>query len=172
MSFKIDLVGMEDTLNKLRKLDTEISRDVDAEIGASVLDMERSAKQFAPVNDGLLRSSISTSKVDKMTYELVSAAPYSAFMEFGTKKKFDSVTGYEKLAEAAKGKGGGSYKQFLDSLTRWVEKKIGKKNARGIAWVIARSILVNGVKGNHYFTRGIEAHKRKMLDRIKKIVEG
>lgn len=172
MSFSLKLEGIDDTLKKLQKLDDEIKNEVDLAIGESVVEMERSAKRFAPVNDGFLKSEISTIRIAPMTYELVSAAPYSAYMEFGTKKKFDSVTGYEKLAEAAKGKGSGTYKNFLESLTRWVEKKIGKKNAKNIAFLIARSIIVNGVKGNHYFTRGIEAHKKKMIDRIKKIVEG
>jgi HK97 gp10 family phage protein len=172
LSFKLNLEGYEKTIDKLRKLDNEVAQDVDEEIGKGLRKMEKTMKVLAPVNDGLLKSNIQVVQNGLLNWEIGSYAPYSAYMEFGTKKKFDSVTGYEKLAEAAKGKGSGTYKEFLRSLERWVEKKISKKNAKSIAFLIAKKIIVDGVRGNHFFTRGIEAHRPQMIKDIKNALKG
>jgi hypothetical protein len=172
LSFKLDLEGYEKTINELRKLDNKISQDVDDEIGKSLRNMEKTMKTLAPVNDGHLKSNIQVVQNGLLEWEIGCYVPYAAYMEFGTKKKYDPVTGYEKLAEAAKGKGTGNYREFLKSLERWVEKKISKKNAKGIAFAIARKIIVDGVKGNHFFTRGIEAHRGQMIKNIKYSLKG
>ena len=170
MSFKLQLNGLEETIKKLQRIESEVSDDVDNEIGAGLREMEKTMKALVPVNDGILKNNIGITRYGKMDWAIGAYSPYAAYMEFGTKKKFDPVTGYEELAAAAKGKGNGTYKEFLKSLERWVYKKVSKKNAKSIAYAIAKKIIVDGVKGNHYFTRSIEAYKPKMIENIRKAI--
>lgn len=46
------------------------------------------AASNTPVKDSHLRLGIFSKKVKKLTYEVVSKAPYSAFIEWGTRHKF------------------------------------------------------------------------------------
>ena len=46
------------------------------------------AARNAPVNDAHLRLSISAQRIKKGVYEITSRAPYSAFIEWGTRHKF------------------------------------------------------------------------------------
>ena len=117
-----------------------------------------------------------------MEWEIVSDAPYSAYMEFGTKGKFENVRGFEELASSAKGKGSGSFHDLYIAILEWVKrKKIVKANRKkgtkedlekSAAWNIAMSIAKNGVEATHFFTRGIEGVKPAMMRNLKKIVEG
>jgi len=84
--------------NKLRNLIKDFKDRVDekavmidAEILASVVDMEASAKQLAPVSNdkvnstgGLLRAAISPVKNGFLDYSLVCQKDYAPYMEFGT----------------------------------------------------------------------------------------
>lgn len=65
---------------KLRKL---IQLDFAAELELTARDIEKDAKENAPVNSGTLRDSIEARLVDKDTAEVVVGAEYAAVVEFG-----------------------------------------------------------------------------------------
>jgi len=99
MSFTISLSGLQGTINKLKKTADDIAIEVDAELAAGVRQMEQSAKRLCPVDTGLLRGSISTSRVQFMTWELVAQKDYAAYVEFGTKSNVKIPKGLEAYAK-------------------------------------------------------------------------
>lgn len=103
--FTVELEGLQDTLNRLRKSADDIAQEVDDELAAGVRMMEKSAKRLAPVDTGRLRSSISTSRVQFLTWELVAQTEYAAYVEFGTGGLVDVPPGLEDYALQFKGKG-------------------------------------------------------------------
>ena len=127
------------------------------------------AKQRAPVNFGQLRLSIqNTTATIQLNRSLIfSNAPYSAFVEFGTGSKVKVPPGFEKLASEFKGKGGGSFDDFLDNIRDWCKKKgIDEK----LAYPIAVSILRTGIKPQPYFIPaylvGVASYAKKLSKSI------
>jgi phage gpG-like protein len=105
--FTIELKGLQGVINELKKEGGRIAQDVDDELSAGMVMMERSAKRLAPVDTGRLRSSITASRVEFLTWELVAQVDYAAYVEFGTGgKEFVKIPpGLESYAANFKGKG-------------------------------------------------------------------
>ncbi len=113
------------------------------EINASALKILTDAKRLAPVNFGQLRNQIALDPINNLTYGVEAKASYSAYVEFGTGPQVSVPADFTSYAAQFQGKKGGKFKDFVDALTLWVKRKgIGDgKNDRGLAYVIARSIL-------------------------------
>lgn len=188
-SFKID--GLEGLKDQLKNLIPELKEEIGFEIEASAQTIVRDAKRLAPVDQGQLIQGISYTKIDDTNYEVVSSAPWSAFIEFGTKLKVRIPAGYEEFAAQFKGqKGSGSLDEFFASILDWVrskglsgtysvktQKRTGKANLRDsedydTAYAIFLSILKKGINPHPFLIPAIEAEKPKLLERIKKIVTG
>jgi len=75
-------------LNKLKALENNFANEVDLELNAAAVDIERIAKENAPVKTNRLRSSISSNKLSLLRYEVRAATNYAAFVEFGTGKEY------------------------------------------------------------------------------------
>lgn len=105
--FSIELKGLQGVINDLKKEGGRIAQDVDDELSAGMVMMERSAKRLAPVNTGTgrLRSSITASRVEFLAWELVAQVDYAAYVEFGTGTLVDIPPGLEGYASQFKGKG-------------------------------------------------------------------
>jgi len=107
--FSIELKGLQGVIKDLKKEGGRIAQDVDDELSAGMVLMERSAKRLAPVGKGTgrLRSSITASRVEFLTWELVAQVDYAAYVEFGTGgKEFVKIPpGLESYAANFKGKG-------------------------------------------------------------------
>jgi HK97 gp10 family phage protein len=123
------------------------------------------AKKKAPVNFGQLRLSIgkTNATIQSNRSLIFSNAPYSAYVEFGTGAKVKIPAGFEKLASEFKGKKGGNFDNFLDSIRDWCKKKgIDEK----LAYIIAVSILKKGLKPQPYFIPayllGVNSYAKKL----------
>ena len=75
-------------LNKLKDLQNDFTEEVDIELAAASVDIERIAKQNAPVDTGRLRASISANKLSLLRHEVRVATNYAAYVEFGTGQKY------------------------------------------------------------------------------------
>jgi HK97 gp10 family phage protein len=81
---------LSSVLKSLKKFGDEAEKLIEDTTIAVASEIEADAKRLAPVNKqknanpGNLRQMIFTQKVDKLNYEIVAGAPYSAYMEFGT----------------------------------------------------------------------------------------
>ena len=61
-----------------------VALEMDMELAAHGVMMERSAKNKVPVDTGLLKGSISLKKEQFLSYQLVAQKKYAAYVEFGT----------------------------------------------------------------------------------------
>lgn len=83
----IQLNGISGLNEAIKKKITALTEGVDREIGAFCAEVNAEQKRRAPVDMGLLRSSLHVVKKAPLDWSIVSAGPgsgYSAFVEFGT----------------------------------------------------------------------------------------
>jgi len=172
MAFALSLSGIKELEGKLKNLTTAIKVDVGDEINASVIKIENQAKRLAPVNFGQLRGSIAHSKDSELTYSVAANASYSAYVEFGTGPQVNVPADFKSYAQQFKGKSGGKFKDMVEALTLWVKRKgIGNgKNDKGLAYVIALSILRKGMRPQPFLVPAYEMEKPKLIQRLNKLL--
>ena len=172
MAFAVSLGGMKELEGKLKNLTTALKVDVGDEINASVIKIENQAKRLAPVNFGQLRGSIAHSKDSELTYSVAANASYSAYVEFGTGPQVNVPADFKSYAQQFKGKSGGKFKDMVEALTLWVKRKgVGNgKNDKGLAYVIALSILRKGMRPQPFLVPAYEMEKPKLIQRLNKLL--
>lgn len=86
MGFTIDIEG--DLNRRLNEMTEEVKQIIDNELYAFGLDTVAMAKNLAPVDEGTLRNLITFDKLPPpaLGVEIISAASYSAYVEYGTGK--------------------------------------------------------------------------------------
>lgn len=196
MSFRLQITGLNETINRLKKEGINIRSEVGAEVAATARDVERDASQMAPKFMGKLSGSISPKFVNKLNWEVVAQSQYAAFMEFGTKKKVKIPAGFEGYASQFRGQTGGKFEDLLLNIGIWIKRKgiagtqirqvkSGKrkgqyKRARrseqeaaelSLAWVIASSIARNGVNPQPFMFPALMKNKGVFVERIKKVLD-
>ena len=173
MAFVVNLSGLDSVQKALKNLDTNLKKEVSNEINASALKIQSSAKRLAPVNFGQLRSGINLIKSGDLTYSVESTASYSPYVEFGTGGKVSVPADFTAYAKQFKGGKGGKFKDMVDALTLWVKRKgIGNgKNDKGLAFVIARSILQKGLRPQPFLIPAYQEEKPKLIQRLKKLLD-
>lgn len=102
---KLEVQGLNETINRLKKAGKDIAVETDAELQAAAVNVERVASQRVPVDTGRLKNAISQRKVGNMSYEIVAQTNYAAYVEFGTGTGVDVPNGLESYAMQFKGKG-------------------------------------------------------------------
>lgn len=138
------------------------------------------AKQNAPVDEGILKNSISAKTDTLLKKEIVVNTPYAAFVEFGTgPKAAQYVAGlpedWQTFASQFRGqKGPGTFDDMVQRIAEWIgrkgiygdtalhgtysvktHKRTGNKAKNkeadlALAYIIARSILIKGAKPHPY----------------------
>ena len=171
MAFAVSLSGMKELEGKLNKLTTALKEDVSNEINASALKIENQAKRLAPVNFGQLRNQIALTKDSELTYTVAANASYSAYVEFGTGPQVNVPADFKSYAQQFKGKSGGKFKDMVEALTLWVKRKgIGNgKNDKGLAYIIALSILRKGMRPQPFLIPAYEMEKPKLIKNLNKL---
>jgi HK97 gp10 family phage protein len=172
MAFAVSLGGFKELEGKLKNLTTALKVDVGDEINASVIKIENQAKRLAPVNFGQLRGSIAHSKDSELTYSVAANASYAAYVEFGTGPQVNVPADFKSYAQQFKGKSGGKFKDMVEALTLWIKRKgIGNgKNDKGLAYIIALSILRKGMRPQPFLIPAYEMEKPKLIQRLNKLL--
>jgi hypothetical protein len=189
--FKIQLQGLDEVLKQL-DIDV-IKQEVKLELEIFGQDVERDAKLNAPVDEGFLKSMIyhkATSEGNKIGMEVGCNADYAAYLEFGTRKFAAAYVAtlpavWQAFAAQYKGGRGGGFAELVRRITAWVKRKgfaaqVTKSGARSksknsqkqeeqAAYVIARSILINGIKPHRFLFRAVENNRGPLLDRLRKL---
>jgi HK97 gp10 family phage protein len=169
-----DLNGFSELYKKFKDINDKAKNEVKSEFNASALKIQNDAKKMAPVNFGNLRNLIVLTEdgdTKNFSYTVGARASYSPYVEFGTGGKVSVPNNYQEYASKFKGKGGGTFKEMIEALTLWVRRKgIGGKNDKSTAYLIARSILKNGLKPQPFLIPAFEQEKPKLLKRIKEIL--
>lgn len=145
----IEIVGLGELIKSIDLADEQLVRRIDMEMQASCLQIERDAKRMAPYNVGRLSQLIKATKKGVLNYEIVSAANYSSYMEFGTKSYVMVPAGWDEFAVQYEGvsidSGGVTLKQAIYEWAR--QKGIDEK-----WWYwIYKKIMLMGVKPHPFF---------------------
>lgn len=154
---------------------------------------EVNAKNRAPVDEGYLRNQIKGQafvKGELIVAEISVNVPYAAYLEFGTRKFAAEYVNslpqdWQTFAAEFKGGGIGSIEQFIADLVAWVKRKgfaaqltksgnrsnskQSKAAEEAAAYIIARNILINGIKPQPYLFPAIQEETPRLLENLKKI---
>lgn len=181
----IKIEGLEQTMAKLdyKKYEVQIQQSFD-KFGFNV---ETESKQLAPVDEGHLRSAI-YSKSLPLAAEIGCTVDYAAYLEFGTRRFAAAYVAslpatWQQLAATFKGGGGGTFAQFVLELTEWVmrkgfaapltaggnasKSKSAIESQRQVAYLIARSIMIKGIRPHPFLYPAVEKWTPTLLNDLK-----
>jgi HK97 gp10 family phage protein len=176
-AISIKFEGLDAAFKKLSAKGENIKEGISDELNAWALDTVTLAKNNCPVDEGFLRNSINAnfSTPKKLEAEITVGANYGAYIEFGTRgyaARYVSTLpkDWKELASSFKGGGGknGSFKDYLIQILRWVKRKGIDEKA---AYPIAMAIIRKGIKPQPYLRPAVNATRKKLIDRIKKVIE-
>lgn len=178
----------------LEKLLPQIQAKASKFLDKHALNMATKAKRNTPVDEGTLRNAISADITKPLEKHIAANTPYAAFIEFGTGKFAAAEVAklpndWQAYAAQFKGqKGGGSFDEMVRRIAEWIGRKsiygdtalhgtfsVKTKKRTGnkvknqdadlaLAYVIARSILINGIHAQPYM---FPAYKETVQEMIK-----
>lgn len=190
MSRNIDIkiAGREKLLKAVEKGGIKIITEIDANFDAAAQQFVRDAQRKAPKDTGMLSKQVTYKREKILSYSISSGSKYAGYLEFGTKKRFKPIPGFEDVAASIRGKTGQTAEQAIDNIKAWVRRKgirfesAGKfksgKNAgknkmlsvETTAYIIYHYIMLNGIKPQPYFFQNVEP-MRKNVERSIEAIE-
>lgn len=169
---------------------SKITQTVQNELNAFGQNTVNDAKRMAPVNEGVLRNSISFKK-ERLKVTITVNVDYAAYVEFGTKSfaaKYVATlpTEWKDFAKKFQGKAGkGSMEEFVLRIMEWVRKKgiagtysvktkqrTGPKGARNFedaeaAYGIALAIIRKGIRPHPFLFPAFQKNKLELIKNLK-----
>ena len=153
--------GLDELLRKMDRLPAEVQRECFKAMQRASLDIIADAKGNLRVNGSVVTGNLRASgKVQKVDDKTLDVGFFSS----------DSDKGYASYVEYGRKPGKMPPPDILEA---WAYKKfrLSHKDARSIAWALARSIAKKGTKASPFFEPAVESGWRKMIDKIAKIVK-
>lgn len=119
-------------------------------------------------NEGNLKNSIRP-EYGQMRVAVKASASYAAYIEFGTRKYASQYVAtlpneWKDLASQAKGPGGGTFKQFIESLKEWARKKGVPEDK---VYPIAKKIMIEGIRPKPFLYPSVNKYRKQLSDDIK-----
>lgn len=179
--------GLDTVLKKLNI--NKLSEPIQDAFDDFAINVDREAKQRAPVDEGRLRSAI-FADTGKMSVEFGCAVNYASYLEFGTRKFAAAYVSslpptWREYAAQTQGKAGGSLDEFIQNIMAWVRRKGigGQKTKSGTtstsksslddmqeaAYNIALNILQNGVKPHPFLYPAYEIARKQLISDLNNI---
>lgn len=186
--FHILASGIKDFQGDLRKLPQEVINKVSGEMEDVAKVFVRNAKVDAPKDTAFLEGQISYIKIDELNFQVISGAFQAGFVEFGTKRNFEAIPGFEEEAASIRGIKGGDAEQFLENIKQWVRRKGIRFDSAGTyksgakkgtnrqltleqtAYIIYHFILLNGIKPHPYFFKHVVPASQELTRKLNAIV--
>jgi HK97 gp10 family phage protein len=191
MAIAVSLKGLDGIMVAVNKTIAEAEAGTIKALDKFQSNVVADAKRAAPANEGNLRNSISGS-VTGTQAKVVATSNYAAYLEFGTRKfaaKYVATlpADWQTYAATFKGKGGGTFEQFIEDIMKWVKAKgIGgfqtksgnvskSKDSQAAqkqaAYTIALHILRNGIRPQPFLYPAVTKHTPVLITDIKKVFE-
>lgn len=187
--FKIKTTGFQDLIDRLEKAPAKVVQEVEGVFENTAKEYVGRAKRDAPKDTGFLTGEISYRKEKEMRYNIFSSSRYAGYLEFGTKRNFKPIPGFEKEAAELKRISSGSAEEAIENITQWVKRKgirfesaskfkSGKKQGQNrlltveqTAWIIWHFININGIKAQPYFFKQVAIAEGQLEKDLKLIAE-
>ncbi len=185
----IKLNGLDNLIATVEKTAKRAESETKVALTKFAKNTETEAKRLAPANEGRLRNSINGT-VDGFTAKLTVTADYAAYLEFGTRKFAARYVAtlpqdWQSYAATFRGKGGGTFDQFIQDIMQWVRQKGigGLKTKSGrtseskssldamqqAAYAIALNILQNGIRPQPFVYPAVTKNTPVLEADIKKV---
>lgn len=185
----IQIKGIRELRRRVKVIPQNVANGVDAEMAASANDYANLAIEAAPRDEGILIQGISANRNALMDHEVVSASPYSPYVEFGTRRRVSVPSDLQDYAAQFKGNGGGTGEGFYDHILGWVKRKgirydsaatvkTGKKKGQAkklsfeqTAWIIYFFLLYQGVRPQPYFFQHREPIMKALMKKLEPTIQ-
>lgn len=191
-SININIKNLDVTLKKFEVATEKIGKIVTNELDAYGLRVVEQAKELAPADEGFLRNSISHDS-ERLKVKISVSANYAAYLEFGTRRFAAEYVGslpsnWQEFASQFKGGKGGTFAELLLAITEWVHRKglagtysiktrkrtgnktVQESEDRQVAYLIARKILIAGIKPHPYLYPAVNNQVPILIERLTNIV--
>lgn len=123
MGVVVKVDGLDKTLKKFKEIPLKAKTELDAGLHELSEEYQNKVIAAAPVFDSGLKQGI-TVEHKELNHEVISHAPYSAYVEFGTKSRAKIPADLSVYASQFKGKGsGGGVADLFKAILEWVKKK-------------------------------------------------
>lgn len=146
MPNQVTLKGFDEFQRKLKALPPQLKKQAGALVYDAAQLWEEKAKLDAPKDQGRLVGMIRAKKVAEMTSETVSAADYSAYIEWGTKSRVRVPA--ELASYANEFRGGRSNGNAKEMIYAWMNR-VGIPADK--QWFVYISIVTKGIHPHPYF---------------------
>lgn len=152
-------------MRKNKKFEQQLSRVVNR----TAINIHRKARQAAPVDEGLLRSSIKTRTEGNGLTGVVSVDVfYAPYIEFGTKSQVRVPPGLEDAAAQYRGNPGRGGRDTKVAIYEWARRK-------GIAqeawYPIFLKIITQGIKPHPFLYPAAKSERPKYIKRVRTLVD-
>jgi HK97 gp10 family phage protein len=185
----IKLNGLDNLIATVEKTAKRAESETKVALTKFAKNTETEAKRLAPANEGRLRNSVNGT-VDGFTAKITVTADYAAYLEFGTRKFAARYVAtlpqdWQSYAATFRGKGGGTFDQFIQDIMQWVRQKGigGLKTKSGrtseskssldamqqAAYAIALNILQNGIRPQPFVYPAVTKNTPVLEADIKKV---
>ena len=186
----IKLNGLDNLIATVEKTAKRAESETKVALTKFAKNTETEAKRLAPANEGRLRNSVNGT-VDGFTAKITVTADYAAYLEFGTRKFAARYVAtlpqdWQSYAATFRGKGGGTFDQFIQDIMQWVRQKGigGLKTKSGrtseskssldamqqAAYAIALNILQNGIRPQPFVYPAVTKNTPVLEADIKKVL--
>lgn len=128
-SITISIKGLDKLKQQLSGFKTKLEKELSVILDKNAQKVVTRAKQNAPVDEGILRNSISADLSNPLEKHIVVNAPYAAFVEFGTGKYAAEYVGtlpdnWQAFASQFRGqKGSGTFYDLVIIIKEWLKRK-------------------------------------------------
>jgi len=180
------LKGWKQYEAKVKKAPSLVAQRMNVEVARSAQSIANEARINAPLDMGRLKGAIQAAEEKQGDWRVTVGVNYAAYMEFGTKSRYDGGHGYAEYAAQFKGKGTGDYYDFLNAILDWVKRKgisarYSVKTQRRLknskaddqreleaAEAIAFSIIRHGVKAHPFLFPAVDKERPKFYQNANK----
>jgi hypothetical protein len=165
---ELKLKNIDKVFENIKSYPEDLKKVINNEFKAFGIGTVNDAKRLASVNEGFLRNNISSNSSD-LKVSISVNVDYAAYLEFGTKSFAASYVSllppdWQTFAAEYKGRGGGSFKEFVMNITEWVRLKGIDIKA---AYPIALKILKTGIRPHPYLLPAFEKNKIELIKNLK-----
>ena len=176
MNVTTKITGDKKLIEKLKALNTDVTKVMEEVVLDTAADIQLNAKNTARAkkiwDQGELVQGITLNPVSNLSYNIISTASHSGYVEFGTGPQVQVPEEFRSYADRVRTMPKGDFQQGLRSIRDWCRRHGLEEN---LAWVIFMSILRRGLHPRPFmfpsFIRGqrtFEKKARLMIEQLTK----
>jgi len=168
----VKVSGLGKAIRDIKKWEDDRKRDIRNAFNGAAIDVERNAKQRAPVDNGRLRSDIQKEVEVADNGAVVSArvlntVNYAPYVEFGTRSSVSVPPELAQVASEFQGPTGKPFSELLENIELWASRKGLPPES---VYPIARKIVQTGSDAQPYLFPAWEVERPKLIRELTEVL--